>query len=297
MNVVTTINELRDHINSLKSEQKSIGFVATMGALHKGHLSLMERAKQENDVLVTSIFVNPLQFGPAEDYEMYPRSLEKDRKLAQSQKTDILFAPVVDEMYPRPMFNEVNVISGTDVLCGKSRPGHFNGVATVVLKLFQLVQPNNAYFGQKDAQQVAIIKNLVKDFNIPVHVVACETMREEDGLAISSRNIYLSDKERLQAAFLYESLQRVMRRIEEGITDSQLLEKEMNVFLKKHTDAPIDYAQILSFPELKTIDKIAGSIIIAGAVQFTKARLIDNILLHVNEMEGGNKYVSYYDEI
>ncbi|SDH41900.1 pantoate--beta-alanine ligase [Alteribacillus bidgolensis] len=297
MKVVTTINELRDHIKSIKSNHKSIGFVATMGALHKGHLSLMERAKKENDVLVTSIFVNPLQFGPEEDYEVYPRSIEKDRELAESQKTDILFAPSVDEMYPRSMVNEVNITSGTDVLCGKSRPGHFNGVATVVLKLFQLVQPDYAYFGQKDAQQAAIIKNMVNDFNIPVHVVACETMREEDGLAISSRNIYLTDKERRQSAFLYESLQRAMHQVKEGIIDPLVLQEEIHSYLKKHTDAEIDYVQILSFPELKEINTIAGQIIIAGALQFTKARLIDNILLHVNEMEGGNKYVSHHDEI
>ncbi|MFB4163387.1 pantoate--beta-alanine ligase [Alteribacillus sp. JSM 102045] len=294
---ISSVNELRNNINSLKKEQKTIGFVATMGALHKGHLSLMERAKKENDVLVVSIFVNPLQFGPDEDYERYPRSLEEDTKLAEEKGADILFAPSAAEMYPGPMFNTVKVTSGTDVLCGKSRPGHFDGVATVVLKLFQMMQPDCAYFGQKDAQQVAVIKNMVFDFNIPVHISTCKTMREDDGLAVSSRNVYLSKKERREAPLLYESLQRGAGRVKEGMRDADSIKSEIMLSLKKHMDAVIDYVEILSYPSLKQMDRISGQIIIAGAVQFSKARLIDNVIIDVNGYRKGQGNVSHYDEI
>lgn len=179
-----------------KLDGKSVGLVPTMGYLHEGHLSLVEAAKQECDVVVMSIFVNPLQFGPEEDFDRYPRDLERDQRLAREHGVDILFVPQAEEMYPKKPAATVKVTGITEVLCGKSRPGHFDGVATVVMKLFQLVRPRRAYFGQKDAQQVAVIHRMAEDLNVPVEIVACPIVREKDGLAMSSRNVYLTEEER-----------------------------------------------------------------------------------------------------
>ncbi|SDH06658.1 pantothenate synthetase [Alteribacillus persepolensis] len=298
MKVIHTVSELQRYMADIQKQQKAIGFVPTMGALHSGHLSLMKRARQENDVLVLSIFVNPLQFGPNEDYEDYPRTLDKDKDIARTAGVDIIFSPGVRDIYPRPMRNEINVISGTDVLCGKSRPGHFNGVATVVLKLFQLVQPDRAYFGQKDAQQVAVIKNMVDDFHLSVDIRTCETARENDGLAVSSRNVYLSERERSRAVHLYKGLQHTLRWItgQAFITPAEA-EQKLQHYLQEHIGAQMDYVQVLSFPELKPLHQLEGSVIVACAVFFEKARLIDNVLVHVEKGRGGYYDVSYIDEI
>ncbi|WP_240375558.1 pantoate--beta-alanine ligase [Bacillus piscicola] len=282
MKVVKTVAELRSVLRAERKQNQSIGLVPTMGALHEGHLALMQKARQDNDVTVASIFVNPIQFGPDEDLDSYPRTLLSDQQQADEQGVDILFIPTVEEMYPRKLRTKVVVTEGTDVLCGSSRPGHFDGVATVVLKLFQIIQPDRAYFGEKDAQQVAVIDNMVHDLNIPVTIVPVATVREKDGLALSSRNVNLTKKERQEAPYLYKSLQQTACEIENGNTDYAKLANDMRAFLTDHTSALVDYAEILTFPLLEKVDNNSKRIIIAAALKFAKARLIDNIILDRN---------------
>lgn len=213
MNVVTHIHELKELIKLHQEKQHSIGFVPTMGFLHEGHLTLAKEARDQNDIVVMSIFVNPLQFGPNEDFESYPRDMERDQHLAEEAGVDILFTPDVKEMYPNEPSITMTVQKRTDVLCGKKRPGHFDGVVTVLTKLFHLVAPTNVYFGLKDAQQVAVIDAMIKDFFFDLHLVSVPTVREEDGLAKSSRNVYLSDKERQEAPALYRALKKDSQRL------------------------------------------------------------------------------------
>ena len=216
MKVVNTITELEELIKHEKSQHHSIGLVPTMGFLHEGHRALLKRARQENEIIVLSVFVNPLQFGPNEDLANYPRDFDRDQKVAEEVGVDILFHPSVQEMYPNELSVTMQVHKRTNVLCGKSRPGHFDGVATVLTKLFHLVQPNKVYFGKKDAQQVAVVDSLVNDLNFPLEIVAVDTVREHDGLAKSSRNVYLTEKERAEAPILYRSLQRGLELIRTG---------------------------------------------------------------------------------
>lgn len=286
MITVHTVLDLQAQITRLKAENQSIGFVPTMGALHEGHLSLMRKAKEEQDVLVVSIFVNPLQFGPGEDYDTYPRTIDKDKELLSQIGADVLFMPSVKEMYPRPLHTSVSVQKGADVLCGKSRPGHFDGVLTVVLKLFQLVQPHAAYFGKKDAQQVAVIQNMVEDFHIPVKIVPVDTVRERDGLAVSSRNVRLTPEERKEAPHLYQSLQLALTLIQHGTTNCDVIKEKMREYLKQHTSGEIDYIDILTFPTLTALSEVRGTIIIAIAVQFSEARLIDNVIVDIAYEKG-----------
>lgn len=280
MKVLTTIEEVKKALSPLIRSDKTIGFVPTMGYLHEGHLSLVEKAREDNDYVVMSIFVNPLQFGPNEDYDRYPRDFERDKKLAEEAGVDFLFHPSVEEMYPTKMAMKVVVEEGVDVLCGKSRPGHFDGVATVVLKLFNIVEPTKAYFGMKDAQQVAVIEKLVRDFNLPVQIVPCPTLREEDGLAKSSRNVNLTEQERKEAPYIYRSLKLAEQLILAGEKEVAVIKERMRQLLLENTSGKIDYIEILSYPKLKTLTHIHGKIIIAVAYYYSKARLIDNIVIN-----------------
>jgi pantoate--beta-alanine ligase len=283
MKVITTIKDMQIEINKHKSQAKSIGFVPTMGFLHEGHLTLLNKARQENDIVVLSIFVNPLQFGPTEDYSTYPRDFERDRALAECEKVDYLFYPSVEEMYPHPSSAKVVVHDRTDVLCGKSRPGHFDGVATVITKFFNIMMPTRAYFGKKDAQQVAVIEGLISDFNFPIELIPVDIVREEDGLAKSSRNVYLSPEDRKEAIVLYKSLIAARNAVAEGERNRTKLISLISEMITTESNGSIDYVEIFSYPQLKTLENLEGSIIIALAVKFTKVRLIDNIILEINE--------------
>ncbi|MEH7373409.1 pantoate--beta-alanine ligase [Neobacillus drentensis] len=282
MKVITTIMEMQAIINKHKLQEKSIGFVPTMGFLHEGHLTLLNKARQDNDIVVLSIFVNPLQFGPKEDYAEYPRDFDRDRVLAESEMVDFLFHPSVEEMYPNEPSVKVNVRDRTDVLCGKSRPGHFDGVATVITKLFNIIMPTRAYFGKKDAQQVAVLEGLVSDFNIPVELIAVDIVRENDGLAKSSRNVNLLPKERQEAPVLYHSLQAAVAAINEGERNPAKLISMISEMITNESTGTIDYVQIYSYPQLKQLEKLEGTIIIALAVKFTKVRLIDNNITNID---------------
>jgi pantoate--beta-alanine ligase len=289
MRVITTIQDMQTEIIKLKSQSKSIGFVPTMGFLHEGHLTLLKRAREENDVVVLSIFVNPLQFGPTEDFSTYPRDFERDRSLAECEGVDFLFYPSVEEMYPHSSSVRVIVQERTEVLCGKSRPGHFDGVATVLTKLFNIVLPKRAYFGKKDAQQVAIVDGLITDFNFPIQLIPVDIVREEDGLAKSSRNVNLLPDERRQAATLYKSLAAAKEIIEAGERNPRTIKNLISNMITSETDGQIDYAEIYSYPQLEALDNLEGTCIIAIAVKFSKVRLIDNIILEVSKEIGGVK--------
>ncbi|WP_373229679.1 pantoate--beta-alanine ligase [Cohnella sp.] len=286
--IIRTIAELRHEINHYRLNagtiKSTVGFVPTMGYLHEGHASLLRRSAADNGLTVLSIFVNPLQFGPNEDLDKYPRDEEHDIRIASQAGTDLIFIPEVKEMYPQRNVTEVTVEEITDRLCGSSRPGHFNGVATVVTKLFNIVQPNRAYFGLKDAQQIAVISRMVRDLNIPVEIVPCPTIRENDGLALSSRNVFLGQEERRQALVLSRTLSKVTDWIAGGMTAPQLI-AQIAEEIRREPLADIDYADVLNYPDLSLLpsqlplQQASGSLIIALAVRFGKTRLIDNRLL------------------
>ncbi|WP_223066656.1 pantoate--beta-alanine ligase [Paenibacillus caui] len=263
----------------------SVGLVPTMGYLHEGHASLLRKARA-NDVVVLSIFVNPIQFGPNEDFERYPRDAQRDLALAEQEGVDIVFMPEVKHMYPQRAKTKVQVSDLTSGLCGASRPGHFDGVTTVVSKLFHIVVPDFAYFGMKDAQQVAVLSQMVRDLNMNVTLVPCPIVREQDGLALSSRNVYLSDEQREQALVLSASLKEARQRIDEGgITTAADLKAFLTDRILSKPLAEIDYVDVLTFPGLEAlpenakIQEIEGDIIAALAVKFGSTRLIDNMLL------------------
>jgi pantoate--beta-alanine ligase len=289
MRVITTIKEMQAEIKKLKSNSKSIGFVPTMGFLHEGHLTLLNKARLENDSVVLSIFVNPLQFGPTEDFSTYPRDFARDQSLAECEGVDIIFYPSVEEMYPHSSSVRVVVQDRTDVLCGKSRPGHFDGVATVLTKLFNIVMPTRAYFGIKDAQQVAVVEGLISDFNFPIELIPVDIVREEDGLAKSSRNVNLLPEERSQAVVLYKSLTAAKKAIEGGERNPQTIKDQVSDMIGSETNGQIDYVEIYSYPQLKEIENLESTCIIALAVKFSKVRLIDNIILNVRQEIGGEK--------
>ncbi|MCR8846916.1 pantoate--beta-alanine ligase [Rossellomorea sp. SC111] len=281
MNVITKISDLRQSIGSLKKTGKTIGFVPTMGYLHEGHLTLAKEARNHNEVVVMSIFVNPLQFGPNEDFDRYPRDVERDTELATMSGVDILFIPEVADMYRGSQSVTMRVKERVDVLCGRKRVGHFDGVVTVLAKLFHLVQPTRAYFGQKDAQQVAVVEGMVSDYFFPVEIIRVPTVREEDGLAKSSRNVYLSQEERQVAPILYRSLKEAAKRVEDGERTPSVITGEMYRIIQENTSGTIDYVEVYSYPELEEMKRLEGDIIIAVAVQFQQARLIDNIIISV----------------
>ena len=283
MSLIKTIDDLRSEIkNKSNGKAINIGFVPTMGYLHEGHLSLIKRAKKENDLIVVSVFVNPTQFGANEDLDNYPRDIETDYKLAIHSGADIVFNPEVDEMY-RDGNSTYVIVEGeiTKKLCGASRPTHFKGVTTVVAKLLNIVKPTNAYFGQKDAQQVAIIEKMVRDLNFDVNIITCELIRESDGLALSSRNVYLSEEERDQALILSKSLFKAKELFLSGERNSKNLKDFIISKIKTKNLADIDYVEIVHPKTLECIDKIEEKALIALAVRFGKTRLIDNIYLEV----------------
>lgn len=261
---------------------RKLGFVPTMGALHDGHLSLIEKAKSENDLVIVSIFVNPAQFNNQEDLERYPRIPEKDISLLEHKGVDAVFLPSVDSIYPDGFKTYVNVDDLTEVLEGASRPGHFKGVCTVVTKLFNMVAPDNAYFGQKDAQQLFMIKKMVKDLNINVDVIGCPTCREEDGLAMSSRNLLLDSESRKGAPVIFQSLNKAKTLVESGERNADIILNKMTELINSEPLAKIDYISINNFETLEMSESLKGEILISMAVFFGKVRLIDNIILMID---------------
>ena len=276
MQIVKQPKILQEKVLNLKKKAKIIGFVPTMGYLHEGHLSLIRKARKECDVVVVSIFVNPLQFGPKEDFKKYPRDFKRDLALCR-KLVDIIFFPQAKDMYPTDFLTSVEVEQRSNILCAASRPGHFRGVVTVVNKLFNIVLPDKAYFGQKDAQQALIIKKMVEDLNIPIKVVICPIVREPDGLAMSSRNRYLSGKERKESLVLYKSLKLAKRLIREGTRDSKTIINKMKRLITKVNSAKIDYISINDVKNLVPLRKLRGEALVLLAVFIGKTRLIDNI--------------------
>lgn len=279
MKVIKKIDELKDVLKDFKKEGKSIGLVPTMGFLHKGHASLIKKAVEENDIVVVSDFVNPIQFGPNEDLEAYPRDINADSKLCEDLGADFIFNPEPSEMYrDKKAFVDIEGLS--DNLCGARREGHFRGVCTVCTKLFNIVGPNRAYFGQKDAQQLSIIKKLVFDLNIPVEIVACPIVREDDGLAMSSRNTYLSTDERKAALCLSKAIFEGEKMAKEGASVKEVLEK-MKELISSEKLAKIDYIQAVDLETIKNVDNFNKDTLVAIAVYIGKTRLIDNFIYEV----------------
>jgi pantoate--beta-alanine ligase len=276
MLIANTIKEVREVTSSWRKQELSIGLVPTMGFIHDGHKSLMERARIENEKVVVSIFVNPLQFGPAEDYEKYPRDLEHDKKVCKEAGIDLIFVPTVSEMYPSRNFAYVDIEELGNGLCGAKRPGHFRGVCTVVSKLFNIVLPDRAYFGEKDAQQLAIIKRMVKDLNFDIDIVACPTVREPDGLAMSSRNSYLSSEERKAALTISKSLKLAKAALSGNEKNADSIKKIVCDELSRERLIRIDYVDIVNPDTLEPITQIDGPVLVAVAAFVGRTRLIDN---------------------
>lgn len=279
MDICYTIKDVRECVNAWKKDGLSIGFVPTMGYLHEGHKSLMQAARTNNDKVVVSVFVNPMQFGPNEDLESYPRDFEKDSALCESVGVDLIFHPEPEEMYADGFCSYVDMNGLTTELCGKSRPIHFRGVQTVVLKFFNIVKPDKAYFGQKDAQQLAVIKRMVKDLNVDTEIVGCPIVRESDGLAKSSRNTYLNPDERKAALILNRSLKLGKDMIENGETDAKAVIKAITDNINTEPLAKIDYVDVVDFDTITPVDKIGKSVLVAIAVYIGKTRLIDNFII------------------
>ncbi|WP_027339878.1 pantoate--beta-alanine ligase [Halonatronum saccharophilum] len=281
MKVAKRIEEVREFILEKRNQGQRIGFVPTMGYLHQGHLSLLEEGIEDNDILVLSIFVNPTQFGEGEDYEDYPRDLDRDLELAKKVGVDLVFIPEVDQIYSKQSATTVRVEGLVDGLCGASRPGHFDGVCTIVTKLFNIVNPHRAYFGQKDAQQLAVIKRMVEDLNFDIQIVGMPIVREEDGLALSSRNKYLSKEERKAALVLSRSLELAQDLIGDGQRRANIIKEEMRNMIEKEDLAEIDYIDIVNQLNLKKVSNLEGPTLIALAVYIGETRLIDNLILEV----------------
>lgn len=278
MKIIRTIGEIRAISESARAGGKVVGLVPTMGALHEGHLALAGRARSECDVVIMSIFVNPIQFGPREDFAAYPRDLESDAKLAEAAGVDYIFAPEASQMYPRPPLAFVEVSVLTDHLCGASRPGHFRGVATVVTKLFNITRPHRAYFGMKDAQQLRVIRRMNEDLDFGIEIVPVPTVREKDGLAMSSRNAYLSPEDRARAVILSRSLKLAERLVKEGVRDTGVIKGEMRrLILSEVPDASIDYVEVVDDDTVVPIERIEGRALVALAVRIGGTRLIDNV--------------------
>ena len=279
MDICYTIKDVRERVNDWKREGLTVGFVPTMGYLHEGHKSLMQAARANNDKVVVSVFVNPMQFGPNEDLESYPRDFEKDSALCESVGVDLIFHPDPEEMYADGFCSYVDMNGLTTELCGKSRPIHFRGVQTVVLKLFNIVKPDRAYFGQKAAQQLAVIKRMVKDLNVDTEIVGCPIVREADGLAKSSRNTYLNPDERKAALILSRSLKLGRKLIENGETDAKAVIKAITDSINTERLAKIDYVDVVDFDTITPVDRIGKSVLVAIAVYIGKTRLIDNFII------------------
>lgn len=278
MQVVNTKTQLRTALQPVHTAGRTVGFVPTMGYLHDGHMALVKRARRENDVVVVSVFVNPTQFGPHEDLAAYPRDLDRDLAMLSAEGADMVFCPVAEELYPPGYMTYVEVQGPmTQTLCGRSRPGHFRGVATIVTKLFHLVNPRRAYFGQKDAQQVAVIAQMARDLDFDLEVVACPTVREADGLAMSSRNTYLTPDQRMQAPLIHQALQAARRSIEAGERSASEVIKQIKIDLSAIDSGAIDYVSIVNACTLADLETVAGEVLIAVAIRVGRTRLIDNI--------------------
>ena len=278
MEVIKTIKEMKEFSYQARGAGKTIAFVPTMGFFHEGHLSLMREGRKRADLLIVSLFVNPTQFAPHEDLKNYPRNFERDRQMAEEVGTDILFAPEADEMYPADHQTHVLVEKVTRTLCGRSRPTHFRGVTTVVTMLFEIVTPHVTLFGEKDYQQLVTIRQMVKDLHMSVEVVGMPTVREADGLAMSSRNTYLLPEERKAALSLYRSLQRAKAFLQEGEQRASLILDEMNGILRSEPLVRVDYIQICDADTLQEVDRIEGDVVVALAAYLGKTRLIDNLV-------------------
>jgi len=279
--VISTVEGVRETVNGARRSGRTIGLVPTMGALHAGHVSLFRAARRETGFVVGTIFVNPTQFGPSEDFSRYPRPLEKDLAICAEVGVDLVFAPEVETLYPQGSCTYVEVHGLQEVLCGTSRPGHFRGVATIVLKLFNIVQPDLAFFGQKDAQQALIIRQMVRDLNLPVEVRVCPIVREPDGLALSSRNQYLDADQRRRAVVLHQALEEGRGRVETGERDGRVVQQGMIDRIKTTPGAQLDYAAVVDANTLRPLSRLSGEILLALAVKFGATRLIDNVQLQI----------------
>jgi len=281
MEIIETVSRMKSVCREETRAGKTIGFVPTMGYWHEGHLSLIRAARRKCQVVVVSIFVNPMQFGPQEDYQQYPRDLSRDARLAQAEGVNYIFYPSVEEMYPQGFKTAVEIRELSDKLCGRSRPGHFQGVATIVLKLLNIVKPDVAFFGQKDAQQAIIIKQMIDDLNLDVELVIMPIIREDDGLAMSSRNLYLNLEERKAATILYKSLMKAKELVLEGERKTSAIISHINQLIAKEPLVQVDYISITGTENLHEMDIIEGKVLIALAVVISKTRLIDNLILEV----------------
>ena len=274
--IVSPVLEVRRLLDSVRHNGKSIALVPTMGALHAGHASLISAARKGADFVVVSIFVNPLQFGPNEDYLRYPRPLDKDAELCKALGVDVIFAPAVEDIYAGEQLSFVEVPKLTQHLCGAFRPGHFRGVATVVLKLFNVIQPGSAYFGEKDYQQLCVVRRMVQDFNLPLSIVPVATLREPDGLALSSRNVYLDPKQRALAPILFRTLSLASEMVNNGETDAAKVKQSALQQLQAASEVQVEYFEVVD-DEVQPVVTIAGKVRIASAIWIGKTRLIDNI--------------------
>lgn len=279
MKVVNTINEVRETVKAWRKQGLTVGLVPTMGYLHEGHASLIARASKENDRVVVSDFVNPMQFAPNEDLASYPRDIDRDAKVCEENGADIIFHPTPEEMYHKDFSTFVDITGPSEELCGKSRPIHFRGVCTVVSKLFLIASPDRAYFGQKDAQQLAVIKRMVRDLNFDIEIVGCPIIREADGLAKSSRNTYLSPEERKAAVILHKALEKGKELVLNGEKSAKAVIDTVTQVINSEPLAKIDYVQVVDFPNIKVIEDINGDILTAVAVYIGKTRLIDNFII------------------
>ncbi len=281
MKTITSPSKMTEFVRKAIRSGKRVGFVPTMGYLHDGHISLARNAEKENNIVVMSIFVNPVQFGPNEDYKKYPRDFKRDARLAKKEGVDAIFYPAVKDMYLANHSAYVTVENLSNNLCGRSRPGHFRGVATVAIKLLNIVPANSVYLGQKDAQQAFIIKRMARDLNIPVDIKVVSTVREKDGLAMSSRNVYLNDSQRCEAPAIFRSLSLARRLIRQGERNSSKIIKAIRDFITGNSSAKIDYISIVDTVNLRDIRTLKGEILIAIAAYFGKTRLIDNVILKI----------------
>lgn len=280
MKIIRTIGALQRELKARRRRNETVGFVPTMGALHAGHLSLVRRARQDNDVVVVSIFVNPLQFGPREDFRQYPRTLKEDVACLKNE-CDVIFAPPAGEIFPPGFSSRVEVPEADHFLCGRSRPGHFTGVMTVVAKLLNIVGPDAAYFGRKDAQQAALIAKMVRDLNFPVKIVTCPIVREPDGLAMSSRNAYLSGKERRDAVVLFQALKSAERMVVRGQRNVSKIIAILGDLIIRTNSARVDYIAVVDKDTLEPLKSISGTALLCLAVWIGTTRLIDNTMLKV----------------
>lgn len=281
MKIVQTVEEVRAQVKEWRQAGLTVGLVPTMGYLHEGHKSLIDRAVKENDRVVVSVFVNPMQFGPTEDLASYPRDLDRDAALCEGAGAALIFHPEPENMYSPDFSSFIDMNTLTKGLCGKTRPIHFRGVCTVVGKLFNIVQPDKAYFGQKDAQQLAVIKHMVADLNFDIEIIGCPIIREADGLAKSSRNTYLNEEERKQAVILSQALNQGKELIEDGETRASVIKQIIRDKIETMPLARIDYVEIVDFKTFKDLDEIQGEVLAAVAVYIGKTRLIDNFIIQL----------------